>query len=173
MTDTQFIAIGKIIGAHGIKGNLKIHSYAESLSPFEAGTRICVKNARGWKKNYHVKWVKPHSKGILLAFRGVDDRTLAETLIGSELFIDRGTLPELEAGTYYWSDLIGLSVFSKEEDYIGRIKAVLPTGSNDVYVVENVGNDHKEEVLIPALQSVVLDVDLEKQVMIVDLPEGL
>ena len=173
MTDKRFIAIGKIIGAHGIKGNLKIHSYAESLSPFEAGTSICVRNARGWEKNYHVKWVKPHSKGILLAFKGVDDRNRAEELIGAELFIDRETLPELEAGTYYWSDLIGLSVFSKDEEYIGRIKAVLPTGGNDVYVVENVGNGRQKEVLIPALESVVLDVDLEKQVMIVDLPEGL
>jgi 16S rRNA processing protein RimM len=173
VTDTQFIAIGKIIGAHGIKGNLKIHSYAESLSPFEAGTRICVKDARGWEKKYHVKWVKPHSKGILLAFKGVDDRASAEKLIGSRLLIERETLPELEADAYYWSDLIGLSVFSKDEDYIGRIKAVLPTGSNDVYVVESVDSDHKEEVLIPALKSVVLDVDLEKQVMIVDLPDGL
>lgn len=173
MKATQFIAIGKIIGAHGIKGNLKIQSYADSLSSFEAGTLLCVKDARGWEKNYHVKWVKPHSKGILLAFKGVDDRSQAEALIGSEVFVDRKTLPELEAGTYYWSDLIGLSVFSKDADLIGRIKAVLPTGSNDVYVVAAEANSGQDEVLIPALASVVLEVDLEKQVMIVALPEGL
>jgi len=79
----------------------------------------------------------------------------------------------LEAGTYYWSDLIGLSVFSKDEDYIGRLTAILPTGSNDVYVVANVVQGHKKEVLIPALESVVVDIDLEKRVMHVDLPEGL
>ncbi len=173
MTDKQLITIGKIIGAHGIKGNLKVHSYAESVSSFETGTLIRVKNTHGVEKNYHVKWVKPHSKGILLAFENVEEREVAEALIGSELLIDKGTLPELEAGTYYWSDLIGLSVFSKDEDYIGRITAILPTGSNDVYVVANAIQGRQIEVLIPALESVVVDIDLEKRVMHVDLPEGL
>jgi len=173
VTDTQLITIGKIIGAHGINGNLKVHSYAESVSAFETGTLIRVKNTHGVEKRYRVKWAKPHSKGILLAFEDVDERSLAEALVGAELLIDKGTLPELEAGTYYWSDLIGLSVFSKDEDYIGRLTAILPTGSNDVYVVVNVVQGHKKEVLIPALESVVVDIDLEKRVMHVDLPEGL
>ena len=173
MTDTQFIVIGKIIGAHGINGNLRVRSYAESLSPFEAGVLLRVKNVRGGDKHYHVKWVKPHSKGILLSLKHVDDRDKAEALIGAELLIDKATFPELEAGTYYWSDLIGLSVFSKDDEYIGRLKAILPTGSNDVYVVENIVNGRKEEILIPALQSVVLDIDLEKRAMHVELPQGL
>jgi 16S rRNA processing protein RimM len=87
--------------------------------------------------------------------------------------IAKSQLPELEAGTYYWSDLIGLSVFSKDDVYIGCLTAILPTGSNDVYVVENTGPGGRHEILIPALQSVVLDIDLEKRVMHVDLPEGL
>jgi len=132
-----------------------------------------VKNARGVEKNYHVKWAQPHSKGVLLALEDVDDRDLAEALIGSDLLIDKKTLPELEKGTYYWSDLVGLSVFSKDEDYLGRVTAIMPTGGNDVYVVAKVVQGRQKEFLIPALESVVLDIDLEKQVMHVDLPEGL
>lgn len=173
MTDTQFIAIGKIIGAHGIKGNLRVHSYAESPSLFETGRLIRVRNSSGGEKNYQVKWAKPHSKGILLAFEDVVNRTLAEALVGAELLIDRRILPELEAGTYYWSDLIGLSVFSKDGNFIGCIKAIMPTGSNDVYVVASGVEGGPKEVLIPALESVVLEVDLEKGEMHVDLPEGL
>lgn len=173
MTDKPFIIIGKIVGAHGIKGNLKIHSYAESLSAFQAGASFLVKHVSGWEKTYRIKWAQPHSKGILLAFEQVDTRDLAEALIGSELMIAKSQLPELEAGTYYWSDLIGLSVFSKDDVYIGCLTAILPTGSNDVYVVENTGPGGRHEILIPALQSVVLDIDLEKRVMHVDLPEGL
>jgi 16S rRNA processing protein RimM len=173
VTDKQFIAIGKIVGVHGIKGNLRVHSYAESLSSFEPGKPIRVQSARGWQRNFHVKWVKSHSKGILLAFEDVDDRHSAEALVGSTLLIDKNSLPELEEGTYYWSDLIGLSVFTKDEHYLGRITAILPTGSNDVYVVKTGGQDRQNEVLIPALESVVLAIDLEKRVMHVDLPEGL
>ncbi len=173
MSENQFITIGKIVGAHGVKGNLKVRSYAESLSSFETGALIRVRNTRGVEKNYHIKWAKLHSRGILLAFADVDERSLAEALVGSELLIDKKTLPELEAGTYYWSDLVGLSVFSKDEDYIGCITAILTTGSNDVYVVANVIQGRQKEVLIPALESVVLNIDLEKRVMHVDLPEGL
>jgi len=173
VTDKPFIAIGKIVGVHGIKGNLKVRSYAESLSAFQAGAALLVKSDRGGEKSYRIKWAQPHAKGILLAFERIDNRSQAEALVGSELLIAKSQLPELEEGTYYWSDLIGLSVFSKDEAYLGRITAVMPTGSNDVYVIENTHQGGRLEVLIPALQSVVLDIDLEKRVMIVDLPEGL
>jgi 16S rRNA processing protein RimM len=173
VTDKPLIAIGRIVGAHGITGNLKIRSYAESLSAFQAGATLLVKSDRGREKSYRIKWAQPHAKGILLAFERVDNRDQAEALVGSELWIAKSQLPELEEGTYYWSDLIGLSVFSKDEAYLGRIAAILPTGSNDVYVVENTDQGCRNEVLIPALESVVLDIDLEKRVMHVDLPEGL
>jgi len=90
-------------------------------------------------------------------------------LIGAELFIPQTELPELDEDTYYWFELIGIEVYTTRGDYLGRITSIFPTGSNDVYVVK----DNKQEMLIPALESVVLDIDLDLKRMQVDLPEGL
>jgi len=143
--------MGKIVGAHGIKGVVKVFSYAEST----------------------INWIKPHSKTILMSLEGVTDRNQAEGLSGSELFIDRKSLKTLEAGSYYWSDIIGLSVFTVEGEYIGRVASIVRTGSNDVYVVKNKEKREPAEILIPALDWVVLEIDIDKKVMRVDLPEGL
>ncbi len=169
----MFLTIGKIVGAHGVKGNIKVHSYAESLSVFEPGRSILVINAKGIEKTFEINWAKPHSRGVLLSLRGIDSRKSAEALIGSELFITRDSLPELEDGVYYWSDIIGLSVFTIDQQYIGRVESIIQTGSNDVYVVKDLSRDHDNETLIPALESVVLEIDLENNTMRVDLPEGL
>jgi len=163
------VLVGKIAGVHGIRGNCKIRSYAESLSVFDPGSSILVATPDGREKVYEIKWTKPHSKVYLLAFEGVNNRDQAKALIGSELYIDKAKLPKLEDGAYYWLDLIGLDVFTTEEHYLGRLDSIIPTGSNDVYVVK----DDEKEILIPALESIVQNVDLGKKRMLVKLPEGL
>jgi 16S rRNA processing protein RimM len=102
-------------------------------------------------------------------FKGIDNRDQAKELIGAQLFIPQSDLPELDEDTYYWHDLIGIKVYATTGDFLGRIESIIETGSNDVYVVKR--NDR--EVLIPALETVVLDIDLAHKRMKVDLPEGL
>jgi len=82
-------------------------------------------------------------------------------------------LPELEEDTHYWFDIIGLSVFLKDNTFIGNVTSVIPTGSNDVYVVKDPDKNKTQEILIPAIESVVLEIDLKNGRMSVDLPEGL
>ena len=107
------------------------------------------------------------SWGRLLA--RVNDRDAAEVLIGSHLWVDKASLPDLEDGDYYWFELIGMSVYTAEDAYLGTVASILPTGSNDVYVVRN----GDEEILLPALASVVLAIDTDQRRMTVILPEGL
>jgi 16S rRNA processing protein RimM len=164
-----YIVIGKVVGVHGLKGTLRVYSYAESPSIFQPDTLILLRNDNGMEKRCSVAWAKPHTRGMLLALDGIDNRDGAEPLVGYSLFIEKALLPELEDDTYYWSDLIGLAVYDGQDTYLGRVASILPTGSNDVYVVRN--ND--DEVLVPALESVVLDIDLAEGRMTVELPEGL
>ena len=173
MERSGVIPTGKIVGAHSMNGTSRVVSYAESLSVFKPNSEIILRSTDGQEKIYEINWVKPHTRNALLALKGVSDRTQAEKLIGCELLIDKACLPELEDGTYYWFDLIGLSVFTTEGKLLGRIASIISTGSNDVYVVKPPNGDEKDEVLIPALESVVLDIDLARQKMQVDLPEGL
>lgn len=154
-------------------GNVKIYSYAESLSVFSPGTLLLVRRDKGEEKTYSVKWAKSHTGTVLLSLNGIENRTQAEALVGSALYIQKKNLPELKDGDYYWFDIIGLSVFSVEGEYIGRVASILPTGSNDVYIVKDVAGGRQKETLIPALASVVVCIDLEKKIMQVDLPDGL
>jgi 16S rRNA processing protein RimM len=168
-TKQGYVLIGKIVGIHGMKGTNKLRSYAESLSVFSPGSSILVCDLRGREESYEINWVKPHTGTPLVSFKGITNRDQAKTLIGGELFIPQSELPELDEDTYYWYDLIGTEVYTTTEEFLGRIESIIETGSNDVYVVKR----DEKEVLIPALETVVLEIDLEHKRMQVDLPEGL
>ena len=161
--------MGQIVGVHGIKGNCKIRSYAESLSVFQSDSVVIVTTSDGRQKPYEINWAKPHANAALISFKGVDTRDQAEALIGCKLFIEKNRLPDPEEGSYYWFDLIGLDVFDADQKYLGRLESIIQTGSNDVYVVK----EENTEILIPALESVVKKIDLKNSRMLVDLPDGL
>ena len=173
MEENNFLPIGKIVGAHGMKGTLKVYSHAASFSIFKPGLRIHLKNTRGEEQTYTIRWAQPHKHILRLCLKGISTRDQAESLVGSETFIERAKLPQLEHGTYYWADIIGLSVFTTNEKYLGRVESIIATGSNDVYVVKDPEEDNGTEILIPALESVVVAIDVEQKTMHVDLPEGL
>ncbi len=163
------VLIGRIVGAHGVKGTSKIQSYAESLEIFKSGATLLVVCPDGIEQRYEIDWIKSHSRGALLALKEIISRDQAKSLIGSELYIEKTELPELEAGTYYWFELIGLNVYTSDDRYIGRLDSIIETGANDVYVVKDKG----KETLIPALESVVRSIDIESRIIRVELPEGL
>jgi len=165
--------VGRVVGAHGIRGTLKVHSYAESLSVYEAGEGIRVVHPDGSVRKMIVEWVQPHGRMLLMAVEAVSDRSQAESLIGSELFVDKACLPDLEEDTYYWFDLVGLRVYNTAGTLLGRLEEVIPTPGNDIYVVKGRQNGQPREMLIPATGDVVLKIDLEGKTMIVDPPEGL
>jgi 16S rRNA processing protein RimM len=168
--DHNQVLIGRIVGAHGVKGTSKVRSYAESPSLFKPGRKLLVREESGASAAYlKIDWVKPHTGVVLMSFRGITDRNQAEALIGRELFISKDELPDLEEDVHYWFDLIGIEVYTIDGELLGYIESIIETGSNDVYVVKG----GAQEVLIPALESVVLNIDTEHNRMEVDLPEGL
>lgn len=174
MKEDRLLSIGKITGVHGLKGGLKVRSHAESPDMFAPGRVLTLKKTDdppdgAGGRSCTIRWVRPHQRGLLVGLEGIDDRSAAEALVGSRFYIRRSELPAPEEGAYYWADLIGLAVYTTGDAFLGRLTAIFPTGSNDVYVVRNDG----EEILVPALESVVVDIDLTAQTMRVDLPEGL
>lgn len=165
--------IGDVVGVHGLQGVLKIRSYAESPEIFTPDSRIVLAGPPGLREAYTIQWVKPHKKGLLMAFAEVKNRDTAESLVGTCLYIDKGGLPALDEDTYYWFELIGLSVFTDENEFLGRVESVMATGSNDVLVVKDPDKGAAGEILIPLLASVIQAVDLDEKTVRVALPEGL
>jgi 16S rRNA processing protein RimM len=143
---------------------MPIHRACSNQGERFAWKILTVRRKRMWWPG-----AKPHGKGMLLAIEGVNERDAAAALIGSRLSVDKTTLPDLDDGTYYWFELIGLSIYTTQNQYLGTLESILPTGSNDVYVVRN----GEEEILLPALASVVQVIDIDRRRMEVILPEGL
>jgi len=163
------LLIGRIVGVHGVRGNLKMLSFADSLNIFSPGKRITVLTRNGVPQAYTVRWVRPHHRLALMSLEEVKDRDQASALSGSDVYIARSDLPEIDADTYYWADLIGMTVCDESGACLGELTRILRTGSNDVYVVR----DSLSERLIPAVAGVILTVDIAEKTMTVALPEGL
>ena len=113
---------------------------------------------------------KTHAADLSVVFRSLSlmqQRKLFDMITDIE---QKGILfSELDEDTFYWFELIGIDVYTKEEQHLGQIESIIQTGSNDVYVVKN----GDKEILIPAIESVVLDVNLKQKRMQVDVPDGL
>lgn len=166
----KMINVGEITGAHGIKGQVKV----ASLTDFPE-----VRFAKG-SKLYSTKLGRTvevtavgMNKGLyLLSLLGVDDRDLAQSLLHSYLQVSENDLPKLPDGEYYHFQLIGLNVF-EDDRLLGEITEVMQTGANDVYVIKAPNGSKPAEILLPALKSCILSVDLEQAKMTVKIPEGL
>lgn len=165
--------VGRVVGAHGIRGNLKVNAFAESLSVHETGAGIQVALPDGSVRPMTVRWRQPHGRGLLLNLEEVTDRSQAESMIGSDLFVCRSDLPILEEDTYYWFELVGLRVVDTTGVLLGHLDGIIPTPGNDVYVVKGTQDGQPREWLIPAVGDVIREIDLQGRAMIVDPPEGL
>ena len=132
MNKPDKICVGAIIGVHGIKGEVKLKSFTEV--PEAVGKYGTLEDKSG--KKYDLK-VVGHSKEVLRAkVKGVDDRNVAETLIGTELWVDRNVLPELEDNNeFYHIDLIGLAVKFENKE-IGKVAGVYNFGAGDIIEVK-------------------------------------
>ena len=169
MEENGDLTVGQIVGAHGIAGAVKAHLFSGPDCVFAPDDRVRLKTAKGDVLTFALDWARPHKQNMLMGLAGVTTRSQAEALVGAQVVVARCELPPLEPGTHYWTDLIGLTVHAADRGCIGRISAIIPTAGNDVYVVR----DGQRETLIPAVASVVLEIDLKAKTMRVDLPEGL
>lgn len=168
MNKATSFTIGKVAGVHGLNGNLKVWSFADSVHTFCPGRSVLLKTeGKEQGQQFVILSALPHKKGIILSLKGIDTRELAQDLVGKEILISRDQLPEPEENVWYWQDLLGLDVLDHRKGFIGRITQIFPTGANDVLVVTN----KDQETLIPMHKLFVESIDIEKKTMLTTLPE--
>jgi 16S rRNA processing protein RimM len=168
MDRPEYVSVGYIRRAHGIGGCVHVESLTDNPTRFEALSEVIVEIG-GKRTLYHVERCSAASKGLLVKFKGVDDRTEAEKLKSGYLLVEAAKLPELEEGSYYLFDLIGMNVYTTEGELIGEITDVQQYPANDVYIIE--GENGK--LLLPAIRDVVKNIDVQNKRMEVELLSGL
>jgi 16S rRNA processing protein RimM len=169
MHDQEPVLIGKIQATHGIRGQLRVVSYSGEVENLLALRSLMLKSPAGRLETFAVSAVAAHGKRVLVTLAGFDNINQVLHLVGRELFVTRSQLPELPEDEFYWSDLLGMAVVTAQGEALGRLVDIIVTGSNDVYVVQGDGR----EILIPALEDVVVAVDTTSKTMTVSPPEGL
>lgn len=170
-----WLTIGKVTGVHGLGGNLKVWSWAQSPDTFAQGLTVLLKNENetlGPGREYVITRTGRYKKGVLLSLEGVSTREASESLVGKFVLVDKTNLPELDEDTWYWQDLIGLTVMDTCVGELGTVEQLFPTGADDIMVVTNKTCQGKQEVLIPMNAVFVKDVNLKTGVITTELPQG-
>jgi len=165
--EPEYLAVGFIRRPHGIHGELIMDLHTDFPERFRVGRKLFVGDDR---KPMTVGSVRPHAKGLLISLRGIDSAEAAGQFRNTWLFIKAKDAPALPEGKYYKYQLIGLNVVDEEDKPLGTLTEILETGANDVYVVKDKAG---KELLLPAIPSVVLDIQPESRFIRVHLLEGL
>ncbi|HDM75796.1 MAG TPA: 16S rRNA processing protein RimM [Deltaproteobacteria bacterium] len=165
----ELVPLGKVLKVHGIRGKVKVAPFGETLEQLERGRTVYFRDPEQRWRPLVIEKVQRQPKSLIISFRGVWNRDQAEVLRGKKIYLPVSQLPELEEGEYYYYQLIGFQVIDVHGEVLGKLTEIISTGSNDVYVVKK----RDTEVLIPALESVIKEVNLHEKKMVVDIPEGL
>ena len=157
----DYLLIGEITKPQGVQGELKVRPITCDPYRFEGMKYAYVKDGESYKK-VSISVRRVGEDAIFLRMEGVETRNDAETMRGTQLFIDRANAVELDEDSTFICDLMGLKGVLTDGSEIGRIIDVMQPGGNDVYVFR----DRRREVLVPALKTAILKVDLEARVML-------
>jgi 16S rRNA processing protein RimM len=162
------VALGRVLGAFGIRGWIKIRPFTESADGL-LGQPVWVLSRGGANRVVQVEEAKRHGAFVLAQLKGITDRGQAEALRGTDVTVGRDQLPEPEAGEYYWSDLIGLSVRNVNGVDLGRVAGLIAAPAHDVLrVAAGHGRDQGREQLIPFVEPILREVDLAGGCVTVD-----
>ena len=165
----EFLEAGKIINTHGLRGEVKIVTWTDTPEDFEVLEHLYVKRKTGDEK-LTVENIKYQKNNIIVKFKEITDINVAEKYKNLVVHADRDEFGELPEGVHYIVDLIGLDIVDENGGKIGVLYDVFNTGANDIYDIKR---DGKKNLLLPVIDDVVLDIDIEGKKITVKVPEGL
>lgn len=169
MVSQELISIGRISGTHGYNGVAKVIPLTDFPERFKN-----LKTVKIYKgsvvKELSIEYVRPYKGTLLLKFAEINNKEEAQQYNNALIKIEQGNAYKLPAGYYYHFQLMEMNVFDSRLGLLGKIKEILETGANDVYVVES---PKYGEILIPAIKEVIMDINADKKEMQVKLLPGI
>ncbi len=167
MTKKEYLSIGKIVGAHGLLGELKVESWCDSLKDFCSIKKMFTEINTSPLDILSMKFHKSH---VLIKLRSINTRSEAETLRGKVLYAYKRDIP-IKEDRYFIEDLIDCSVVNVDGSITyGVLKDVINTGSNDIYVIKDIEG---KEYLVPIIPGTISKVDLEENCIYINPIRGI
>lgn len=170
--EPRYLAIGRIVGAHGLRGELKVEILTDDPHRFHSLERLFIGPQSSEPLPWALEGWRLHKGRALLQVAGCHDRATAESMRGQLVQIPFDEAIPLEEGEYFEHHILGLEVWTKSGEHLGSVDEIIYTGANEVYVVRTAA-EKSCEILIPAIKDVVIEVDLEIGRLLVELPDGL
>jgi 16S rRNA processing protein RimM len=165
----RYVAVGRISSPHGVDGSVKVISLTDFKERFQPATRFFLAPPLTSHSFLTIERVESRGDFFYIKFKEIGTRSEAEELKGRYLQVPRSESPKLSKDSYWIYEIIGLKCYTVRGKYLGVVEEVMKTGSNDVYLVRGEG----KEILIPAIKSVVKEVNLEKGRIIISSYPGL
>lgn len=163
----EYLCIGKIVGSRGINGEIKVEPWCDYPENFYDIKNLYIDiNA----EPLNITEMRIHKFQVLLKIEGVNSKNSAEMLRGKLVYAYKKDIP-IEDGRYFIEDLKGCMVFDSEKSIVfGKLKDVLNTGANDIYVIEDAS---KKEYLVPIIDGTVKEIDVDNQEILIDPIRGI
>jgi 16S rRNA processing protein RimM len=162
-----YLTVGFLRRPHGVHGEMAMDLHTDFPERMKSGRKLLVGEEH---RPLTIASARPHQAGLLIKFKGIDTPEDAGELRNQWVYIKSSDAPQLEGGRIYQHELFGFQVIDENEQLLGELVEILETGANDVYVIKKeVGG----EILLPAIPSVILNVDPARRLMKVHLLEGL
>ena len=165
----EYFEIGQIVNTSGLKGEIKVKPFTDDITTFNNFKTIYV-SIKKELKEFEIEKVRFSKNMVFLKLKGIESIEEAENYRNLYLKIKRDKDEKLEEGVYYVVDLIGCTVYTDDNQMLGKVDDVFSTGSNDVYVVKD---ELGKQVLLPAIKDVIKNVDIANKTITVHLMEGL
>ena len=165
--EPTYLVVGRLRRPHGVRGEILMEVITDFPERLQDSTLVYVGEDH---QELRIRSRRAQGANLVLAFDGYNSPEEAGELRNKLVFVRAADRPALPEGEYYHHQLIGLRVISDEGQYLGTLKNILDYAANDVYVIQAEGG---QEILLPAIDSVILDVDLDNGIIRVHLLPGL
>lgn len=170
--EPKYLLLGKIERPHGVRGELRVRILTDYPERLKSLKRVYLGSDPNTSKAkaYEIKSVRFHKGAALLTFADVPSRNEAELLRGQMVMIDMANAVPLDDDEVYLYQLIGMDVQTSAGEKLGKLRDVLETGANDVYIIDS---PQYGELLIPIHEDTLIDTDVDERLITVELPDGL
>lgn len=170
--EPRYLAVGQVVGAHGLNGELKVVLLTDDPTRFGRLKRVYIGPDGAEPVPWALDGYRVHKGRALLQLAECRDRDAAQAMRGQIVQVPLENAIPLEEGEYFEHQILGLDAWTSAGEHLGTVDEIIYTGSNEVYVVRSPGAEQKD-ILIPAIEDVVLQVDPEAGRLTVELPSGL